>query len=167
MFKGIHFESERLITKSLKKADTPSLFQIYSDHEAMKYRGSKPLNKVEEAYDMVKNQWITNLEISTLRVGIWDKPTNRLVGTLLLKWEHNHPNYCEIGFSFGKDNWNKGYGKETLSMVEEQLRKEDIEILKAWCMKANIASNRIFEKAGYSSIKQTQYPHSNLFSKKL
>lgn len=167
MFEHLYFESERLLTKQLKKEDAPTLFHLYSDEEAMKYRRSRSLNEREEAYAMIDNQWVTNSKNSTLRSGIWNKSTNQLLGTLLLTWEYETNNHCEIGFSFGKEHWNKGFGKETLSMVEKKLRQRGIKTLTAWCMKANLASNKIFEKAGFTLVKQTQHPQSNLFSKNL
>lgn len=168
MFENLQFESERLITGQLCKADTPTLFQMYSDREAMKYRGSGPMKSIAEAEKMVVDQLKINGQSSALRLAIRNKPNNHLIGTLLLKWDENKPTQCEIGFSFGKQYWNNGYGKETFKMIEERLKSvEEVEEIKAWCRNENIASIRIFEKAGFSKVGQNEYPESILFIKKL
>ena len=74
--KEILFESERLKTSSLNEEDIESLFQMYSDHEAMKYRGSKPMITISDAHFMVANQTSEKGSISKLRLGIRTKTTN-------------------------------------------------------------------------------------------
>ncbi len=168
MLDRIYFESERLKTMELGKEDALSLFKFYSDSDAMKYRGSKPMKNIEDAYSMIAERFIVKNQISKLRLGIRKKSNDDLIGTLLLIHDENSKNQCEVGFSFGKDYWRKGYGKETFSMVEKELiSHESIEVIKAWCIKENFASIRIFEKAGFSKIKQSEHPQSHLFIKKI
>jgi len=166
--KEILFESERLKTSSLNEEDIESLFQMYSDHEAMKYRGSKPMITISDAHFMVANQTSEKGSISKLRLGIRTKTTNILMGTLLLSYNCDLENQLEIGFSFGKEFWHQGYGTETLQMVISHLQTlKSIQELKAWCMKENIASIRIFKNAGFSKMAQNEYPQSHLFVKQL
>lgn len=168
MFKNICFESERLITRQLGDQDAESLFQFYSDAEAMKFRASKPMKSMVDAHKMVEERWVANDQISKLRLGIWNKAANHLVGTLLLTLDQTQNQQCEIGFSFGKDHWRKGYGKETLQMVETELSNhKNIQSIKAWCIRENLASVRIFKNAGFAEIEQKQYSGSRLFVKSL
>lgn len=170
MFNNICFESQVLITEKLEEKDALSLFNIYSDSEAMKYRGSKPMKNKDDAYGMIAEQFITNNQISKLRLGIWNKSEPKLIGTLVLVWNNIIKDEYEIGFSFGKDYWGKGYGKETLDMVVRHFFfYENSTTIKAWCIKENYASCRIFENAGFSNskIKQSEFPNSNLFIKKI
>lgn len=168
LFKNVYFESERLKTQRLGNNDAISLFLMYSDSDAMKYRGSKPMKSIEDAYDMISNQFIANNKISKLRLAIWDKTSNNLIGTLLLTWDNHFQSTCEVGFSFGKEYWRKGYGRETLQMMEKGFGNyKNTKAIKAWCIKKNLASVRIFEKAGFSKIQQNEYPQSHLFIKKI
>jgi len=168
MIKNLNFESERLKTTRLSEEDAATLFQIYSDSDAMKYRGSKPIKSMVDAVNMVTEQFSTDNNISKMRLGIRNKSNNHLIGTLLLTKDENFISKCEIGFSFGKKYWGKGYGQETLKMMEEKLRTlESIEEIEAWCIKENIASIRIFEKAGFSKIEQSKYPQSWLLVKRI
>lgn len=168
MGKQYNFESERLKTRQLVEEDAVNLFQIYSDKEAMKYRGSKPMESIEEGHKMITEQFIENNCTVKVRLAVIKKSNNCLIGTLLLLVDKQVNHSCEIGFSFGKKYWGNGYGTETLTMVTDKLTTiENSKEIKAWCIKENIASIRIFEKAGFSKRKQNKYPNSNLFVKKL
>jgi RimJ/RimL family protein N-acetyltransferase len=46
-------QSKILCIRQLNYDDCEQLFNIYSNKEAMKYRSNKPLNKIEEATDMI------------------------------------------------------------------------------------------------------------------
>ena len=167
MFQQIKFESDRLIARPLERKDAESLFKIYSDQEAMKYRGSAPMQCLEEAFHMIVKQQIKDNHNTKIRLGLLDKSKDRLIGTLLLDIKKNQTN-CEVGFSFGKKYWSNGFGSETLKMVEESLEKtKKIKEICAWCVKENIASVKIFQKAGYVKKQQIDYPQSYLFEKKI
>ena len=161
------FESERLITAPLKKSDITSIYRIYSDKDAMKYRGSRAMETIEDAYKMVTNEFYEDNLTSNIRVGIRKKLNNCLLGTLLLKINHNSCK-CEIGFSFGKEYWGNGFASETLAMVEKELvNSKNIKELNAWCVKENVTSVKVFEKAEFIKTVQNKYPQSILFRKKL
>lgn len=165
---NLQFESERLITRELQVSDASSLFEMYSDFEAMRYRGSKAIATIKDAFEMIANQLNEENGLSICRLGIRRKSDNELIGTLLLKIDQATSNQCEIGFSFGKEYWGQGFGKETLALVESELKRtENIEEIHAWCVNDNLASVQLFEKANYSKIQQETYPESTLFVKSL
>lgn len=163
---SIQFESERLITSSLNENDAQALFEMYSDREAMKFRGSAPMTQLEDAFLMISNQRISERDLMKWRLGIRMKSDNRLIGTLLLVLNSSSRS-CEIGFSFGKQYWGKGFGWETVQMVAEYLMNSmTMNGITAWCRRENTASIKIFEKAGFSETPQNDYPESILFVKK-
>jgi ribosomal-protein-alanine N-acetyltransferase len=166
MLETFNFESERLKTTPLIKEDAQVLFQMYSDEEAMQYRGSNAMETLEEAFEMIKRQSSIEGELFKLRLAIRNKLNHDLIGTLLLSRDKKRHHQVEIGFSFGKNHWGKGYGQETLKMVEENLKAaNEIREITAWCIKENSASVKIFEKTGYSLVEQSEYPQSHLFLK--
>src|SRR5690606_13583906 len=141
MLKNVELNSKRLKTRNLNEGDIEKLFKIYSDKEPMKFRGSKPMNKIADASKMIFDQTIEKNNIIKIRKAIIKKENKELIGTLLLECDKSFPNRCEIGFSFEKSEWNNGYGKETLDMVLEKLKTiNSIKEVKAWCIKKNIAS---------------------------
>lgn len=92
MFEGFNFESERLITSQLLKNDVAALFEMYSDKETMRYRGSESMNSIVDAVFMVENQRSVNNGMSKLRLGIKNKTEDVLIGTLLLVKDEKSPN---------------------------------------------------------------------------
>ena len=168
MLKNVELNSKRLKTRNLNEGDIEKLFKIYSDKESMKFRGSKPMNKIADASKMIFDQTIEKNNIIKIRKAIIKKENKELIGTLLLECDKSFPNRCEIGFSFEKSEWNNGYGKETLDMVLEKLKTiNSIKEVKAWCIKKNIASVKILEKKGFTRINQNEFPESYLFIKEL
>ncbi len=115
---------------------------------------------MEDAFDMISK---ADAESNKLRLGVRRKSDNQLIGTLLLTQFRDE---LEIGFSFGKNFWGRGYGQETVYMVEQALRSnKDVSHLIAWCMNENIASLKIFEKAEFELVPQNKHPNSTLFKK--
>lgn len=168
MLERLRFESKRLRTEILTKEDSQTLFQMYSDAEAMKFRGSNPMINTQDAYKMIAEQYYENDSTSKIRLGIRKKSDNLLIGTVLLKVDNDLPKKCEIGFSFGKEHWRNGYGQETITMIESKLSTTKVfKELIAWCINDNTASLRLFQKSGFKKIDQSEYPKSTLFVKRI
>lgn len=116
------FETERLIIRKLEESDSESLFEIYSDKEAMKYRANKPFETLSEAEEMI-NQTSTDYELGIkFRFAIVKKETNELIGTILYFKEEINSEICTIGYSFGKNYWKQGYAFETLTSFVTYLK---------------------------------------------
>lgn len=149
-------ESARLKTRHLLHADQNRLFEIYSDKEAMKFRGSAPMEKINDAYRMVLEQKIETNLVYKHRFGIIEKSDKNLIGTLLIKSFKNNPNIFEIGFSFDKLYWNKGYASETVKLLISYFEKtKKVAELIAYCAKENLASAKVLEKNGFKKSHQT------------
>lgn len=165
--KNFKFSSQRLISKKLCKKDAPKLFEFYSDSESMKYRGSKPMLHIDDAYQMISDQNLSEV-VTKFRRGIFKKINNELIGTFLIEYNTESPIECEIGFSIGKDYWNKAYGSEILNSILEELKVfQQFQKIKAWCVKENQASVKILMNAGFTIAHQDKYPKSYLFLKDL
>jgi|TARA_B110001450_G_C17416027_1_gene397826 RimJ/RimL family protein N-acetyltransferase len=158
-------ESERLKTSILSENDIETLFNIYSDKDAMKFRGSKPMLSIDDAVKMVSESQSKLNGILKNRLSIRLKSNNQLIGTLLIKVEEQNKKEAEIGISFGIRYWNKGYGYETIKMTEKRLKDLKYEKIKAWCKKENKASIKLLEKCDFYKVKQNTYPESYLFYK--
>src|SRR5690606_25000807 len=85
MLKNIELNSKRLKTRNLNEGDIEKLFKIYSDKESMKFRGSKPMNKIADASKMIFDQTIEKNNIIKIRKAIIKKENKELIGTLLLE----------------------------------------------------------------------------------
>ena len=160
-------ESTRLHTRPLRMADTRALLELYSDPHAMRFRGSGALQGRDDAIMLVRKAvWEDDL-IQHKRVALTLR-CGELAGTLLLKTGKLAPRSCEVGFSFGPKFWGKGLATETLAMVEHHLRTTtDVQTVTAWCVKANVASVKVFSNAGFAVHEQDTNPGSLLLTKDL
>ncbi|MGB0807296.1 MAG: GNAT family N-acetyltransferase [Salibacteraceae bacterium] len=164
IFHSLFSSTERLVFRELEETDADWLFEIYSDKEAMKYRGSVPLQNRMEAIEMVRNVIKQTSQINAYRLGIVVKPGLSLIGTVLYKTHTSNTEICEIGFSLDKNHWGKGYATELVSSMLINFKKQkEFKELHAWVVKENSSSVRLFEKLGFHIQTQNQYPHSFLF----
>lgn len=160
--------SEKVKFRALTMTDTIELFEIYSDKEAMKYRGSKPMQTIEDAKKFVNNARVKKTNILTIRKGIELLRTKELIGSIMYRFNENKKNECEIGYSIGRQFWGQGLGKEIVkTMVKAIEEKNEINTIVAWSNKENIASIKILEKLGFKRINQTDYKESYLYHKRI
>lgn len=139
--------TERLVIRDLKIEDKVRLFEIYSDKEAMKYRGSAPFNNLLEVEDMLQKTF-QNIELNKeYRYAVDVKEPNELIGTFLIKIIANK--VCEVGYSLDKNYWGLGYGGELLQEMLNYLTSIGHETIIATSRKENLASKKLLEKVGF------------------
>lgn len=144
--------------------DVTDLFKIYSDKEAMKYRGSKPMQTLDDAKQYVKNRELKEGNILTLREGIELVQTKELIGSVMYRYDEHKKNECEIGYSIGRQFWGQGFGKVIVKLMVKTLEEEtSTQTITAWSNKENIASIKILEKLGFQQIDQTESQENNLY----
>jgi len=140
-------ETDRLEIRELTSNDKNSLFEIYSDKEAMKYRNTKPFDSLDEVEKMLAKTFQKFEFSEEFRYAVIQKEGNELIGTFLII--PLSKNECEIGYSIGKKYWKKGYGKELLiGMLKYISSLTYIKVL-ATSRKENIASLKLLEKIGF------------------
>lgn len=136
--------------RKLKSEDADKLFEIYSDKEAMKYRGSKPLESIEDAYEFVRNQGNISKGITTIRKAIVLTESDELIGSVMFRYPKNHLDKCEIGYSISRQFWGKGFGKEAVRLILSELDyNQEITQINAWSHCDNIPSIRILKSLGF------------------
>jgi len=109
----ILFETERLIVKSLEKADKELFVEMFTDPKILAGIPQKPFTEIEasERFDRNLSLTVSNLKSQKCTCGIFEKRTTEMVGlALFLKNEHDE---SELGYRFREKFWNKGYGTET------------------------------------------------------
>lgn len=158
-------ENEKLLIRELSENDVNVIFEIYSDKEAMKYRGSKPFENIEEAYIMI-DKVIENIKNGKeYRYAIVEKLSNELIGTFLITPITNKN--CLIGCSIGKKNWRLGYGLEVMTLMSEYLANLKYKKIIGLIKKENIPSIRLVEKMQFKLIEQKKYPEFFKYEKNL
>ena len=144
----------RLFFRDLYPDDADRLFDIYSDKEAMKYRGSK-INNLEDIKLMISNAASATPDYLAIRLAVIKKDSLEIIGTILTKYSNANLE-CTIGYSIGKKYWGKGYGTEIVKAMIQNLRSENYSIIKAWTHPENQGSIRILEKTGFQKVFQEE-----------
>lgn len=154
-------ETDRLEIRKLTSADKNSLLEIYSDKEAMKYRGSKPFDSLDEVEKMLIRTFQKFESREEFRYAVIQKEGNELIGTFLIK--PNSKNECEIGYSIGKKYWKKGYGKELVKCMLKYINSLNYTKVLATSRKENIASLKLLEKIGFKLSSEKEIDNCSCF----
>ena len=147
-------ENEKLLIRELVENDVNVIFELYSDKEAMKFRGSKPFENIDEAEEMLKKVFEKIKNRTEFRYAIIEKETSNLIGTYLITPINNTE--CIIGCSIGKKYWRTGYGFEVMMLMIGYLRSLNYEKLIGFIKKENIPSIKLVEKMNFELIAQTE-----------
>ena len=76
----------RVKFRELKMDDAKRLYEVYSDKEAMKFRGSKPMETLEDAKVFIRNQRLMNQELVTVRQGVESLKEAELIGSIMYRF---------------------------------------------------------------------------------
>ena len=146
------FETERLFIRKLEESDSESMFEIYSDKEAMKFRSNKPFENIDEARKMIQ---LAEFELQLglkFRYAIIKKETNELIGTILYFIENPNSECCSIGYSLGKKYWKQGFALETLIGFMDFLKTLGLKKLEAKVFKMNTDSINLLNKVAFDLV---------------
>ena len=149
-------ENEKLLIRELTQNDVDVIFELYSDKEAMKFRGSKPFENIEEAIIMIKKVTENIKNGTEYRYAIIEKLSNKLIGTYLITPITNLN--CMVGCSIGKNYWRLGYGLEVMTLMLEYLKSLEFKQIIGLIKKENIPSIKLVEKMKFRLIEQTEHP---------
>jgi ribosomal-protein-alanine N-acetyltransferase len=154
-------ETDRLKIRNLVLEDKKSLFEIYSDKEAMRFRGSKPFETIEEVHEMLSRTFQKLESKEEFRYAVDLKENNKIIGTFLIK--PISKNECEIGYSIGKNYWGGGYGKELVKGMLNYIKNLPFKTIVATSKKENIASLMLLQKVGFKLIPEKETNNFHFF----
>jgi ribosomal-protein-alanine N-acetyltransferase len=157
--------SARLNFRKINTGDRDALWNIYSDKEAMQYRGNKPLETMEEAAQMIERTILDYGSSGECRLAIIEKESGLLIGTFL--YTTISETDCVIGYSIGKDFWKKGYGLEALNQMLIYLQQMGYSRFIATTKTENISSSKLLKKAGFSLVAENKREAELSFEKEI
>lgn len=157
--------SQRLHFRAINAGDRDDLFRIYSDQEAMQYRGSQHLERIEDADVMIAKTLRDYTSGGACRWAIVEKDSGLLIGSFLYKTISETT--CEIGYSIGRHFWGQGYAQEALGHMLVYLKQMGYSQIVATTRTENTASARVLEKAGFSLTVRNYLDASLEFEKKI
>jgi Acetyltransferases, including N-acetylases of ribosomal proteins len=142
-------ETESLILRKPRRSDAADMFRYSSDPEVSRY----------VLWDPHRNIWETRSFIRELRRRIREgypsswavelRKTGEVIGTIGVVWYSAENRSAELGYSFSREHWNRGYATEALRAVVDSLFGSiPVNRLEAQYDLRNPASGRVMQKCG-------------------
>jgi ribosomal-protein-alanine N-acetyltransferase len=150
--------TERLEMRALTLADAPAAFEIYGDPEVMRHVAGGALPDVAAGEAMLQ-QVIAHQRLHGYSWwGVFERATGSLVGDAgLYSFEGKGPG-VEVGYTFRRDAWGKGYATESaLACLCAAFGPLGLERVRAVVLPANAPSLRVLEKVGMRRDGTVQY----------
>lgn len=148
--KPCEIATQRLLLRPLRSDDSPGLFAVYSDHEAMKYWSAQPIRQLDEAAQMVADDLDLQRGDSAAFWAIVLPRTGRVIGKFSLFYIDRQNRRAEVGYVINRKFWGKGYGTEVLgAMIEAAFVRFSLHRLEADIDPDNAASIALLRKFGF------------------
>jgi ribosomal-protein-alanine N-acetyltransferase len=148
IFQGL--EGNKIYFAPVKIDDVKAIHKYASDEDVSRFIGWKLMNSEEETYKFVE-EIIRRVNKGThLYASIFTKENKELIGTAMIFGFNDEDKHAEIGYVLDKDHWRKGYGAETIKLVNEYVSKHlDLHRLNAFVVDVNVGSAKALEKNGF------------------
>jgi len=141
----------RIYLTEIKEGDARKLHEYSKEPKLNEFSGPyKASESVQKALEYIRDSKKNLLEKKSYILGIYEKNTNELVGTIgFFNLDDKNKN-GEIGFWIAKNYWNKGYMTEAIKMMTAYIFRElKYHRIFAHFHELNKAVGRILSKAGY------------------
>jgi RimJ/RimL family protein N-acetyltransferase len=145
----------RLLLRPLVQADAPHLSRLFEgDREAIERTGRMPYPPTESAIRIWLKGHTGSGSHSFLIVR---KADSEATGAAGFGGTHE---VAELGYSFGRAYWGRGYATEVVGALVEHARSLGLGWLEAYSFLENPASARVLEKAGFDvqGVVERDYP---------
>ena len=148
----IIFETDRLFVRELEEQDLEPFIQINQDPDVMKHIGA-PRSR-EEVIELVKKAQEMYAEKKGFgRWAVIEKASGDYAGSFMLRWSDKISG-VELGYSFLKEYWGKGYATElVLSGVEYAFNLDNVGEILAIVEKIHPTSEKVLRKSGFSFLR--------------
>jgi ribosomal-protein-alanine N-acetyltransferase len=147
---GIIFETERLRVRRFTAADADNYFSLQGNPEVMQYIRRPRTREESDAY--LKENILT-ADPADYK-GYWiveEKDSGRFVGCFVIIPIPDDEEKTQLGYSFLPEFWGKGYATEVSKAgVDYFYNRTPLPEIYGVTEKANIASEKVLLKAGFS-----------------
>ncbi len=148
LFHGL--EGKEIYFKALSTDDAQVIHSYASDPEVSRFIGWPLMKTLDETRSYIEEMLRREAADTHLYASVALKSTGEIIGTAMIFNFNRAANHAEIGYVFHKKHWGKGYGSETVALMDNfafdvlKLHK-----LHARVVHANIGSARVLEKNGF------------------
>ena len=146
------FETERLSVRQWNKKDLPGLHELYSDTAIMEF--IHPALTIDETKKIFQDQLAEYKDDNPFgRFLIIDKLSNSFTGIFMLR-KPDSLEGVEIGYSFRKQDWGKGFATEIVKKSITYIFQSDMHnIIYAFTHLQNANSKKVLLKCGFTQRK--------------
>ena len=142
-------ETSRLVLRSLKLRDAEDIFSYASDPDVARYVLWEPHRSVADTRNYIRCIRALYRRGLPASWAVTLRESGQVIGTIGFMWYSDVNSAAEIGYSFSKSYWNKGYATEALRAVMDSVfRTLPVNRLEAQHDVRNPASGRVMEKCG-------------------
>lgn len=143
-------QGDRILLRRIIEEDIEDIFKIYSDPEVAKYDWYYPIEDLDKALAIIENFDEAYYEKEEITWGVARKSDNKIIGYCCLGDFDDTSRRCEIGYGFMREEWNKGYGTETVkALVKFAFEKMNINRLEGTVTLGNEPSVKVLKKCGF------------------
>lgn len=144
-------DTERLKLRPVLQSDIAEIFSTFSDADALKYYGMKPLKSEEDAFSLIEAFEKGFKSGSAIRWGITLKEENKLVGTCGFHNWSKSDQRTELGYELNRSYWHKGYMNEALrAILHYGFNGLEFNRIAATIRPENSSSRALVEKLGFT-----------------
>lgn len=143
-------KGDNIYFKTLDVNDAQEVHNYASDEDVSRFIGWRLMKELKETRDYIEEMIRREAAGTHLYASIVLKSTNKIIGTAMIFNFDSNANHAEIGYVFDKDFWGKGYGTETVELMNDfSFQVLNLHKLYANVIDANIGSARVLQKNGY------------------
>ena len=143
-------EASRVRLRHLEESDTDSLFEIFSDREAMRYWSAPPFEERAEAAKLLAEIHEYFRQKTLFQWGIARRDDDKIIGTSTLFHLDGKNRRAEIGYALNRQFWGNGFVNEALTALFNFAFAElNLHRIEADVDPQNSASIRVLERLGF------------------
>lgn len=148
LFHGL--EGENICFKPLDTKDAQVIHSYASDVKVKRFIGWPLMKTLDETRNYIIEMLKRESAGTHLYASIVLKKTKEIIGTAMIFNFDREANHAEIGYVFHSSFWGKGYGTETIALMNDfAFDTLNLHKLHARVVGANIGSIRVLEKNGF------------------
>ena len=154
----IILETERLLLRHQRIEDLDELWALYCDPEITKYIPDAPRSREEAKEEL---EWHMNGHPRNPNLGLWatiHKETGKFIGRCgLLPWTIECRPEVEVAYTFAREYWGQGLGKEVAQAILHY-GFEELKLTRMICVidPENFASQKIAQRIGMTMEKRLE-----------
>jgi [ribosomal protein S5]-alanine N-acetyltransferase len=112
-------ENEEICFKALSVSDCMDIHNFASDEVVSRYIGWNLMKNVKETNDFIEDMIKREIEGTYLYASVELKATGKVIGIVMLFNIDKEANHAEVGYVFDKAYWGKGYGTNSVKLINE------------------------------------------------